>query len=316
MLNLNDVYYFTQVVDKKGFAAAARALGMPKSTLSKRIAELEKTLGTRLLLRSARSFTVSKIGLEFHKHAAAMLMEAEAAERAVRTRMAEPSGTVRVTLSMTTAQIVMASVLTRLAKRFPKIHLEMHTTNRFVSLIDEGFDIAVRAHYGELPDSGLVQRSLGRSPMYLIAAPAYVKAHGAPRLPEEIAHHEALLTAPSTEPAVWKLHHLQGKTFEATAHGRYSLAEPVTLLQAAVAGLGIACLPKALCSSAIEAGTLTRVLPEWSAKGALMTLLTPHRRLQLPAVSAVLDLLSTELSATMALESDRKRAAATGTQSL
>lgn len=302
MLNLNDVYYFAQVVDRKGFAAASRALRVPKSTLSKRIAALEKALGARLILRSARSFAVSKVGLEFYKHASAMLAEAEAAERAVRKRMAEPSGTVRLTLSMTTAQIVMPGVLVKLAQAHPKVQIELHATNRFVNLVDEGFDIAVRVHYQELPDSGLVQRRLGYSPMYLVAAPSYLKAHGAPRQMQDLTRHEALLTQPSSAPIVWKLRDGGGSVHEVIPYARYFLDEPLTLLNAAIAGLGIACLPKALCAAAVETGALARVLPDWSAKGAAVTLLTPHRRLQFPAVAATLELLASEVGVAMGLE--------------
>lgn len=304
MLNLNDVYYFAQVVDRKGFAAASRALRVPKSTLSKRIAALEKALGVRLILRTARSFAVSKVGLEFYKHATAMLSEAEAAERVVRRRMAEPSGTVRLTMSMTTAQIAMPGLLVKLATSHPKIQVELHATNRFVNLIDEGFDIAVRAHYDELPDSGLVGRRLGHSPMYLVASPSYLKVHGAPKHPSDIDKHEALLTQPSSAPLVWKLWNSAGRMHDVVPSARYFLDEPLTLLNAAVAGLGIACLPKALCATAVEAGTLARVLPDWKAKGATITVLTPHRRLQLPAVAATLELLTSQLRSVMGFDEE------------
>jgi DNA-binding transcriptional LysR family regulator len=302
MLNLNDIYYFAQVVDSKGFAAASRTLHVPKSTLSKRVAALEEALGARLILRTARSFALSKVGLEFYKHATAMLSEAEAAERVVRKRMAEPSGTVRVTMAMTTAQLAMPSVLSKLAASHPKIQIELHATNRFVNLVDEGFDIAVRAHYDELPDSGLVQRRLGHSPMYLVASPRYLKARGAPRQPEDLDQHEALLTQPSSAPVVWKLRNSAGGMHEVLASARYFLDEPLTLLNAAVAGLGIACLPKALCANAVETGALARVLPDWNARGATITVLTAHRRLQLPAVAATRKLLTTQLRAVMRLE--------------
>lgn len=302
MLNLNDVYYFAHVVERQGFAAAGRVLGVPKSTLSKRVAALEKSLGARLILRNARSFTVSKVGQEFYTRAAAMLREAEAAERVVRRRTSEPSGVVRVTMSMTTAQVAMSGVLSELAQRYPKIHVELHATNRYVDLIDEGFDIAARAHYETLSDSGLVQRRLGSSPLYLVAAPAYLRARPPVQSPPDIEAHEALLTQSSPTPLAWKLLDSTGTTHAVTPHARYFIDEPLTLLHAAVAGLGIACLPRELCASSIEAGTLARVLPDCSVQGASMTLLTPHRKLRLPAVAAMLEVLSAQLTNRLSLQ--------------
>ncbi len=180
MRNLNHFIVFAHVVDHKGFAPAARALNVPKSTLSKRVAELEKTLGVRLINRTSRRFTVTEIGEDFYRHASAMLIEAEAAEAIVKGRLAEPSGTVRITASVPTAQMMLAGLLPPLALTYPKMRVMLHATDRFVDVVQEGFDIAVRDHFAPLPDSGMVQRRVATDAIWLVAAPAYLESRRPP----------------------------------------------------------------------------------------------------------------------------------------
>ncbi|HEX8661058.1 MAG TPA: LysR family transcriptional regulator, partial [Brevundimonas sp.] len=130
VLNLNDLQAFVQVVDHGGFTAAGRALGVPKSTLSKRLSDLETAIGVRLVQRTSRSFAVTEIGRDFYRHAAAMLIEAEAAENVVKGRLAEPSGTVRITASLPIAQFRLASLLPRLAASFPKVRIMLDVSDR------------------------------------------------------------------------------------------------------------------------------------------------------------------------------------------
>lgn len=295
VLNLNDLYVFARVVDHGGFAAASRALGLPKSTLSKRVAELERHLGARLIQRTSRSFAMTDTGRAFYRHAAAMLIEAEAAEQLVQGRLAEPSGVLRLTSSVTTAQLLLADVLPELSRRYPRMQVMLHATDRFVDLVHEGFDIAVRDHAAPLPDSDLVQRRVGFEPFHLVASPAYLAQRGVPAGPDDIAGHDGLLTAlNATAPgeAAWRLRHDGGEQALASPCPRFFANEPNTLLRAATSGLGIACLPDSLCGPALAAGELSRVLPAWTAGGMTTTLLVSHRRGQLPAVRAALDFLA------------------------
>ena len=142
MLNLNDVALFVQVVDRGGFSPAARATGTPKSTLAKRVAALEAHLGVRLIQRSSRRFSVTDLGQEFHRHAVAMLIEAESAENLVKGRLAEPSGMVRVTASLPTVQLALARPLVELAQKYPRLHVVVAAADRFVYIVQDGFDIA------------------------------------------------------------------------------------------------------------------------------------------------------------------------------
>lgn len=290
MLNLNDLYFFVQVVDHGGFAPASRRIGAPKSTLAKRVAALESDLGVRLIQRSSRRFAVTELGQDFYRHAAAMLIEAEAAENVVKGRLAEPSGVVRITASIPTAQHSLAEPLLELARAYPKIRIALHATDRFVDLVQEGFDIAVRDHFAPLPDSGLVQRRVCSDPIHLVAAPDYLARRGTPQTPGDLASHDGLITYSSA--GAWLLESEKGEKAEARPLPRMAADESSVLLRAAASGLGIACLPRKLCASGLHAGELVRILPDWNAGIVTTTLLMPHRRGQLPSVRAVAEMLA------------------------
>lgn len=296
VLNLNDLQWFVRVVDHGGFAAAARALEVPKSTLSKRVAQLEATLGVRLIQRSSRVFVVTDTGQAFYRHAAAMLIEAEAAENVVRGLQAEPAGIVRITASVTTAQLVLAELLPGLAVRYPKLQVMLHATDRFVDLVQEGFDIGVRDHSAPLPDSDLVQRRVGYEPFYTVAAPAYLAARGTPVHPGELTGHDALLLSPAPSAQVWTFLR-DGEAMGVRPVPRFFADEPWTLLRAALAGVGIGCLPRGLCQPDIEAGRLVRLLADFRYGASMTTtLLISHRRGQLPSVRAAVDFLAEGLA--------------------
>jgi DNA-binding transcriptional LysR family regulator len=290
MLNLNDLRFFVQAIDSGGFAAAGRRLGQAKSTISKRVAELEARLGVRLIQRTSRSFMLTEVGGDFYEHARAAIIEAEAAESVVLRRLAEPVGTVRITASVPTAQMHLADRIPLLARAFPKLRIDLHVTDRFVDLVHEGFDIAVRSHFAPLQDSDLVQRRLATEPIVLVVSPGYVTKFGTPSAPEALAEHDGLLSAPAA--TVWRLRDGQGREVQVAPKPRLVADESQVLLKAAMAGLGIACLPASMTAAELDSGRLLRVLPDWSAGTVTTTLLTPHRRGQLPAVRAVLDFLS------------------------
>lgn len=294
MLDLNDLYYFVRVIDHGGFAPTSRHLGIPKSTLSKRMAVLEDRLGVRLVHRTSRSFVVTEAGRDFYRHAAAALIEAEAAQEVVRGRLAEPSGTVRVSASIPTAQMSLARLLPEVAAAHPRIQVILEVADRFVDIAQEGIDIALRDHFAALPDSGLIQRRVGFDPTCLVAAEAYLTTHGMPLAPDDLAQHHGLLTAPAA--TTWLLRHERSGSVEVSPIPRFTANETTVLLGAADAGLGIACLPSRLCRASIESGSLVRVLPEWIAGGVTTTLLMPYRRGQLPSVRAVADFLIDRLS--------------------
>ncbi|WP_041409376.1 LysR substrate-binding domain-containing protein [Sinorhizobium fredii] len=293
MANLNDFTFFVHVVDHRGFAPAARALNIPKSTLSKRVAELEKDLGARLINRTSRRFAVTETGEDFYRHAAAMLIEAEAAENVVKGRLSEPSGAVRITASVPTAQLSLAPLLPELALAYPKIRVMLHATDRFVDIVQEGFDMAVRDHFAPLPDSGLVQRRVGSQSKLLVAAPAYLNQRGLPAGAESLAEHDGLMTSLISQG--WLMEHRDGTSVEISPNPRFVADESRVLLAAALAGLGITALPGKLCQEEIASGALVHILPEWTAGKVTTTILMPHRRGQLPSVRAAVDFIAARL---------------------
>jgi len=291
MLNLNDLHFFVAAVEQGSFAAASRRLGVPKSTVSKRVAELEHALQARLVHRTSRSFTLTDAGQAFYEHARAAAIEAEAAMEVVRRRAAEPSGRVRLTASVPVAQQYLAPHLPVLAAAYPKLQVRLDVTDRYVDLVQEGYDVAVRNHFAPLPDSDLAHRPVAREPVILIAAPAYAQVYPLPDAPAGLAHHQGLISRPSD--ATWRLTR-QKQPHElvcVTPVERAVANEASVLLGLAEAGLGIACLPASMCRQALADGRLQRVLPGWVAGYLTTTLIMPHRRGQLPGVRAVVDFL-------------------------
>jgi DNA-binding transcriptional LysR family regulator len=251
-------------------------------------------MGARLIHRTSRQFAVTEIGQDFYRHAAAMLIEAEAAEQVIRGRQAEPSGPVRLTCSMPTAQMVLADALPDLVRLYPKLQISLHATDRFVDLVQEGYDIAIRAHFAPLPDSGLVQRRLAADPILLVASPDYLAAAGTPQTPDELSAHDGLLILPPGNG--WDLRNADGALVSVRPRPVFCADESIVLLTAAARGLGIVAMPQRICANHLRAGTLARVLPGWRAGEVTTTLLTPHRRGQLPSVRAVVEFLIERLA--------------------
>ncbi len=292
-MNLNDLSIFVQAIESGGFTAAGKRLGMPKSTVSKRVAELEAQLGVRLVHRTSRSFSLTELGRDFFQHARASVIEAENAENLVRTHLGEPSGTVRLTTSVPTAQFTLAPHLADLSERYPKLVLSLHVTDRFVDIVQEGFDLAIRSHVQPLPDSALVQRRLATYAFFVVASPDYVARYGLPLHPEELASHRII--AGGATDSTWRLQGGNGGDVMVDVQPVLAADEPFVLLKAAAAGIGITCLPTSICRPALEDGTLVRLLPDWTAGSVTTTILMPHRRGQLPAVRAVVDFLQERL---------------------
>ena len=205
MIDLNDFFYFVQVVDRGGFTAAGRMFRVPKSTLSHRIQRLETELGVRLLNRSSRRFAMTDAGEEFYRHAVVMLRDAELAEDAIRHRLTEPTGTVRCTAAMATMQFAISDILTDFLVLHPKVNVVAHATDRNVDIVGENYDVAIRAHSEPLPNSTLVQRALTPAPWLLFAGSAYLDANEAPQSPEDLRNYPSLFMMRTGIAPVWRL---------------------------------------------------------------------------------------------------------------
>lgn len=291
MRDLNDLYYFVKVVDHGGFAQAGRALGMPKSKLSRRIALLEERLGVRLVMRSTRRFSVTEVGQTYYAHCRAMLVEAEAADEAVALTQSAPRGIVRMTCPVALLDVRVGEMVAAFMAANPLVEVHLEETNRRVDVIAEGIDVAIRVRPPPLEDSELVLRVLADRGQCLVASPALLAAHGTPQAPADLARLPSLgLGAPQGN-HVW---HLFGPDAAQVAiHHRPRLVtrSMLALRAAAVAGVGVVQLPTMMVCDQIEAGTLTRVLPLWAPRREIIHAVFASRRGLLPAVRALVDFL-------------------------
>jgi DNA-binding transcriptional LysR family regulator len=295
MLDLNDFFYFVQVVDRGGFTAAGRTLRIPKSTLSHRIQQLETNLAVRLLNRTSRRFAMTDAGREFYRRAVVMLREAELAETAIRHRLSEPSGTVRCTAAMATMQFAMRDIVADFLVRYPKVNVVAHATDQNVDIVGENYDVAIRAHTDPLPDSTLVQRSLTPAPWFLFAGSAYLDANESPHTPQDLRNHPSLFMMRTGLAPVWRLRHSsKAKKVVMPLAPRLVSDDMIGLKQAAIAGLGVVALPGYVCRDEVRSGTLRRVLPTWLAGDSTITALIPYRQGLLPSVRVFLDHLAAE----------------------
>lgn len=296
MLDLNDFFYFVQVVDRGGFTAAGRTLRIPKSTLSHRIQELESNLGVRLLNRTSRRFGLTDAGADFYRHATAMLREADLAETSTRHRLTEPTGTVRCTAPVATMQLAMPEIIADFLVQYPKVDLVAHAADRNVDIVGENYDLAVRAHSDPLPDSNLIQRTLAPAPWYLFAGSNYLDANGEPKSPRDLQNHPSLLMLRTGVAAVWQLRHARDPRddIDIPLTPRLVSDDMTVLQQAAIRGLGVVALPGYICRATVQSGALRRVLPEWLAGTSTITALIPQRQGLLPSVRAFLDHLAIE----------------------
>jgi DNA-binding transcriptional LysR family regulator len=294
MQDLNDLYYFSMVVEKGGFAAAGRALDIPKSRLSRRIAQLEDRLGVRLLQRSTRRFAVTDVGQKFYRHCQSVMAEAQAAEEAVAELSSEPRGVVRISMPISFTQNVMRDILPEFAEKFPLVRLQIFSTNRRVDLINEGVDIALRVRFKLDTDGDLVLRTFGRGRLFLVASPAYLAAHGHPDHPEDLSRFDTLSIG-EQETQSWELSGPDGQMHRIEIHPRLMCNDFPMMVHAAVSGLGIALLPESVCIKAIAAGELQVLLDEWTLPEGIVHCVYPSRRGVLPAVRAMIDYLAEKL---------------------
>lgn len=302
MQDLNDLYYFVQVVDHGGFAAAGRALGMHKSKLSRRILQLEERTAVRLLSRSSRRFSVTEIGREFYDRCVAMLAEAEAAEQLIAEMRAEPRGVVRLSCPVALVSSQFGALIARFMVENPAVEVHLESTNRRVDLIAEGFDVAIRVRFPPLEPSDLVMRRLDESTQCLVASPALVAT--APKSPADLHGLPSLDLGPPRRDHQWRLEGPDGQTATVPHRPRLATDDMAALRQAAIAGVGIVQLPTMMVWQDIDDGRIVHVLPEWRPRAGIVHAVFPSRRGLLPSVRVFLDFLARECAAQRQLATD------------
>lgn len=306
--DLNDLLYFARVVEHGGFAAAGRALGMPRSRLSRRILLLEEHLGVRLIQRSTRRFAVTEIGREYHRHCLAVLVEAEAAQEAVERSRSAPQGLVRLSCPVALLHFQVAGMLARFLAANPLVRVQLEGTNRRVDVIQEGFDLAIRVRFPPLEESGLVMRRLAESAQRLVASPGLLAGRPGPLAPADLAGLPSLdWWAPQQEHA-WCLDGPDGATARIRHEPRMVTEDMAALRLAALHGVGVVQLPAMMVREDLAAGALVDVLPRWAPRSGVVHAVFPSRRGLLPSVRALLDSLAAEFAALVRAETEYPKA--------
>ncbi|WP_338524725.1 LysR substrate-binding domain-containing protein [Pseudomonas batumici] len=291
MQDLNDLYYFAKVVEAGGFAAAGRLLGIPKSRLSRRIAELEERLGARLLQRTTRQLKLTAVGERYLRHCQAMLLEAEMADEAVASMSSEPRGRLRVSCPVGLAQEFMPWVISSFLSAHPLVQLEVLMVNRRVDLVTEGIDVALRVREQGDEDPLLVTRRLRQAQTFILATPAFLEQHPITRL-DDLRSVPILGALEADRLVHLSLINAEGEKRELTLEARLGVDDFVVRKACALAGLGFTVLPMLYCEEELANGTFVRILPEWSLPGGWLQAVYPHRRGVLPAVRAWIDHLA------------------------
>ncbi|MGZ2744198.1 LysR family transcriptional regulator [Burkholderia stagnalis] len=290
--DLNDLYYFVQVVDHGGFAPAGRALNMPKSKLSRRIALLEARVGMRLIQRSTRRFTVTEVGQTYYAHCRAMLVEADAADEAIALMHEEPRGIVRVTCPVALLDSLVGGMIAAFMNACPRVEIHLEATNRRVDVVGEGIDVAIRVRPPPLEDSDLALRVLAERGQCLVASPALLRTHGTPAVPADLARLPSLDLGAPQGAHVWRLRGPDGAHAEIHHQPRLVTGGMLALRAAAVAGVGIVQLPTMMVRDEIAQHTLSAVLPDWAPRREIVHAVFASRRGLLPSVRALLDFLA------------------------
>jgi DNA-binding transcriptional LysR family regulator len=272
-MDLNEIAVFTRVVQAGSFTAAAKALGMPKSTVSRKVADLEDRLDARLLQRTTRKLSLTDAGRMYFDHGVRIVHELEAAEAAVGSLQARPRGLLRVTAGPSSSWL--GDIIADYLKRNPEVQIELLVTGRTVDLIEERFDVGIRA--GALADSSLVARKLGSATWFLVATPAYLKKRGRPRTPEDLNRHDGLLFGAGSSSATVRLDR-GGEVVQVAIAPRLVVSDFELLASAALAGLGIALLPAFQCARDLRARRLERVLHDWDPPSTPIHIVYPTAR--------------------------------------
>ncbi len=281
-MDYNHIALFVRVVRAGSFTAAAAEAGLPKSSVSRSVARLEQDLGVRLLHRTTRQLALTEVGTAYYESVSASVADIDEADASAREHGSEPRGTVRLTAPPDFAAL--GPILAGFRRKYPGIRLELLMTSRFVDLVSEGVDLALRA--GRLEDSTLVARRIGTTEMALFAAPAYLKARGRPRALEELPGHDWVLYRASNGRAALVLTGPGGeRTVEVT--GAMAADDMSFCRHAVEGGAGLALLPVHTVMPSIATGALEQVLPEWSHRGSALHVVLPTAR-QVPARVALL----------------------------
>ncbi|WP_339109077.1 LysR family transcriptional regulator [Thioclava sp. GXIMD4216] len=289
MDRLTEMEAFATVVDQGGFTDAAKKMGISKSAVSKHVSALETRLGARLLNRTTRRVSPTEIGMAYYDRARRVLNDAGEADALVTSMQTAPSGTLRISVATDFGVHLLSPVLGNFLSAYPDITVNMVLNNRYVELISEGFDMAIRL--GEMEDSSLRARKLTETGQKIIAAPGYFQKYGRPLKIDDLNNHKLLHYSNQSTGNVWKITAPSGERRQVRSAGWLTVNDGQSLLQAAISGLGIAYLPSFLCADALKKGLVEEALPDLPDDPLGIYAIYPPGRYTQPKVRAFMDFL-------------------------
>lgn len=290
----NDLLIFARVAELGSFSRAADRMGLPKSSVSRRLAALEQRLGERLLLRTTRRQMLTEFGQQLLEHAKQVVQEVEAVAALSERRQATPTGRLRVSMPADIAHLLLADMLGAFVAMYPGISLELDLSARRVDLLGEGFDLALRI--GSLPDDGLLAaRRLNGMTSGVYASPQYLAEHGTPLVPQDLLNHQTVrLIGGNGEPVPWRLVG-QAQEWVGLPPGRFAANAPDLLLRMVIAGAGLGAIPDLFTPADVRRHALVRVLPEWGVPAVPVSAVFPGRKLMPPKTRVFIEMLQAAL---------------------
>lgn len=294
--DLNNLVFFAKVVDAGSYSAAAEALDMQTSKLSRRITALEAELGVRLLNRTTRKLSLTEIGKTFYGHCIALIAEAQSAKDAVHQTLSSPQGLIRMSCPVGLLQGGVAEILARFLAREPKVRIALDSTNRRVDVVDEGIDIAIRVRVPPLEDSELAMRVFGPSKMILVASPEFIRRHGKPEALAEVGQMPIVAMGYAGDKVTWRFQNQDGTQEELMHLPRLHTDDLLALRSAVLQGIGVAYMPALAIVEELQSGTLVRLLSQLSSRAGIIHAVFPSRRGMIPAVRSLLDFLAEQLA--------------------
>ena len=296
MADLNEMAVFVKVAEELSITRAARALNLPKSTVSRRLTRLEERLGVRLIHRSTRNLNLTEVGVAFYERCARLIAEADEAEMAISELHQIPRGHLRITAPSLFAVAFLRPIVADFMEQYQDVTIELMLSSRVVNVIEEGFDLAIRV--GRLEDSTLVARKLGPTAMGIYASPAYLERWGEPTDPKELTQHLCLILGSGIPQADWRLESPHHEPVTVNVQGRLVVNDLHFLRDAVIAGMGIGQIPSFMSYKQIQEGSLHHILPHWQPPQNAIYAIYPSKRFLSAKVRAFLEFLTERLSPT------------------
>ena len=300
MPDLNGMMLFAAVVRAQGFSQAARETGMPKSTISRKVAQLEEQLGVRLLQRDTRNLSLTQVGALFFQHCTRISDEIEAAKATIENTHNDVSGSLRVAIPVSFSQELIANLCSGFMRLYPNVELDVQFTDNDVGLVGEGYDIAIK--YGPLQSSDLVARLLFERQPILVASPSYLKTHGTPANPQELATHSGILLGTSRSAPIWPLGKGTRKTM-VNFKRKVRVNSAVMVKQLVMDDFGIAMLSNSVCKNELASGSLVPILQEWPMEAFKVYGVYSSRRQLATNISVFLDFFHKRFTSQESLQS-------------